>query len=111
GRSGAGSCPSFSCGSLARSWPGSGAASQPKPDRGRPIVLVAVWWACWLLAWVTGFRETTRTANGVVTHSLGLWFEGTTVSMGFAALAAVLFAAIIWRVSGRLGASKQPVRS
>jgi len=97
----------FPCMIMAGIW----RASQPKPDRGRPMVLVAAWWACWLLAWFTGFREVTRTANGSVTHTVGLWFEATTASKGFAALAAVLFAAIIGRVSVRLGASKQPVRS
>jgi hypothetical protein len=97
----------FPCMIMAGIW----RASQTKPDRGRPMVLVAAWWACWLLAWFTGFREVTRTANGVVTHSVGFWFEVTTASKGFAALAAVLFAAIIGRVSARLGALNQPVRS
>jgi hypothetical protein len=94
----------FPCKIMAGIW----RASQPVQDRIRPMVLVATWWACWLLAWLTGYRESTRTASGVVVHSVGLVFEGTTVSKGFAALAAVLFAVIIGRVSsGLLGARQQ----
>jgi len=92
----------FPCKIMAGIW----RASQPMQDRGRPLVLVAAWWTCWLLAWLTGFREVTRTATGIVTRIFGFWFEGTTVSKSFAVLAAVLFAVIIARVSsGRLGTS------
>lgn len=85
-------------------------ASQPSADRARPMVTVAAWWSCWLLAWFTGYRHTSATVHqgGPVTVSIsdfGLYFEGNLVSKLFAAAAAVLLGFVVWSVSaGPLGA-------
>ena len=85
-------------------------ASQPPADRGKPMVAVAAWWSCWLLAWLTGYRHTLATVRhgGPVTVStsyFGLYFEGTLASKLFAAAAAVLLGFVVWTVTaGRLGA-------
>jgi hypothetical protein len=78
-------------------------------ERPKFNFLPAAWWACWCLAWFTGFRSTsyssytfggagnsTRTFEG---HFYSLVFGGTVPSLVFAAAAAVLLAFIVKRVS------------
>jgi Domain of unknown function (DUF4328) len=84
-------------------------ASQEPADRDKPMVLVAMWWSCWLLAWFTGYRHTTTVTSSAnsysVTYFRGLELEGTLASKLFAAAAAALLLAIVRSVStGKLGA-------
>ena len=111
-------------------------ASQPAQDRGRPMGLVGAWWACWLLAWNTIWLipawsiitetpavsarvagalaaagssriEPSGTAMAtVVGSSPGYWLEDARISKGFAALAGILLAVIIWQVSRRRAAAR-----
>lgn len=89
-------------------------AGQAPAARAKPMVLVAMWWSCWLLAWFTGYRHTTTTTVGGpgvtnVSVAFGLYFEGTTASKLFAAAAAVLLAVIVRQVSaGPLGVDGPP---
>lgn len=91
-------------------------ASQPPADREKPMVTVAAWWSCWLLAWLTGYRHTSATVHAggpvtVSTSNVGLYFEGTLASKLFAAAAAVLLAFVVRTVSaGPLGAADAPAR-
>ena len=36
-------------------------AGQAEAERAKPALLPAAWWACWLLAWFTGFRHAVTT--------------------------------------------------
>jgi Domain of unknown function (DUF4328) len=89
-------------------------AGQPGQERARPAVLPGAWWACWLLAWFTGFRHvvvTTGAGTGFesFTSEYGLYFEGTVLSKLFAAAAAVFLGLIVRRVStGPVGGVSQP---
>jgi hypothetical protein len=84
-------------------------AGHPAPQRTKFPFLLAGWWACWCLAWFTGYRKysysnytfggvgnSTRTFQGNV---YSLVFGGTVPSLVFAAAAAVLLALIVRRVS------------
>jgi hypothetical protein len=91
-------------------------AGAPAQDRANFPVLLGGWWACWCLAWFTGYRTTTVTTPSPVpgsprptftttttTHSLV--FGGTVPSLVFAAAAAALLAHIVRHVSaGPVGA-------
>jgi hypothetical protein len=79
-------------------------------QRAKIPVALGGWWACWCLAWFTGYRTTTVTSPSAVpgsppptltttttTHSLV--FGGTAVSLTFAAAAAVMLAYIVRRIS------------
>jgi hypothetical protein len=81
------------------------------PQRAKFPFLLAAWWACWCLAWFTGYRRGTLTSYGTsgspatsftTTHNYSLDFGGTQLSLAFAAIAAVLLALIVKRVSGGL---------
>jgi hypothetical protein len=91
-------------------------AGVPAQERAKlPVVLIG-WWACWCLAWFTGYRTTTVTSPSpapgsppptftttTTTHSLA--FGGTVPSLLFAAAAAALLAHIVRHVSaGPVGA-------
>jgi hypothetical protein len=88
-------------------------AGLPAPQRAKFPRLLAGWWACWCLAWFTGYRHNTTTGNGAggtagtTTHSAALVFGGTPASLVFAAIAAVLLALIVKQVTegvvGRVG--------
>jgi hypothetical protein len=84
-------------------------AGHPARERPKFPLLPAAWWACWCLAWFTGYRTTsyssytfggvgnsTRTFQG---HFHSLVFGGTVLSLVFAAAAAVLLALIVKSVS------------
>lgn len=80
-------------------------ASLPsQPQRGSSgAVLPGLWWACWLLAWFTGFRHTTTyssTGGSSLTQgNYSLDFGGTVPSAAFAAVAAVALIVIVRKVS------------
>jgi hypothetical protein len=84
-------------------------AGRPSPERAKFPFLLASWWACWCLAWFTGYRSNSYSSytfagqgNSTVTthgHFYGLFFGGTVPSLVFAAVAAVLLALIVKRVS------------
>lgn len=85
-------------------------ASQEPAARAKPMLLLAAWWSCWLLAWFTGYRHVTSSTGTSIfqatSHQYGLYFEGTLASRIFAAAAAVLLIAIVRFVSaGPLGAA------
>jgi Domain of unknown function (DUF4328) len=87
-------------------------AGQAEAERTKPALLPVAWWACWLLAWFTGFHHTvTTTYSGtgyqVTSSTYGLFFDQTTASKIFAALAAILLALIVRIVSsGPVGSSR-----
>ena len=80
-------------------------AGQSAPERAKFPTLPAAWWACWCLAWFTGYRHNVVTNYGTsgtgttVTSSHSLVFGGTVPSLVFAAAAAVLLALIVKQVS------------
>jgi hypothetical protein len=86
-------------------------AGLPAPQRAKFPFLPAAWWACWCLAWFTGFKHTSLTGFGTATsggpsgvtvtqgHAYALVFGGTVPSLMFAALAAFLLALIVRQVS------------
>jgi len=90
-------------------------AALPKPQRAKFPFRPAAWWACWCLAWFTGYRRTVASsgANGsagttvTTSHSYSLVFGGTQLSLVFAAMAAFLLRLIVKQVSdglvGRVG--------
>ena len=63
--------------------------------------LPAGWWACWCLAWFTGLRKVGSVES--------FYFGGTSLSIVFAAAAAVLLALMVIRVSAG-SAAPQPAR-
>jgi Domain of unknown function (DUF4328) len=89
-------------------------AGQPEAERAKPALLPAAWWACWLLAWFTGFRHTVTTTYNdsgyqLTSRTYALFFDATTASKIFAALAAILLALIVRIVSsGPVGSSRVP---
>jgi hypothetical protein len=90
-------------------------AALPRPLRAKFPLRPAAWWACWCLAWFTGYRDTVASsgANGsagttlTTSHSYSLVFGGTQLSLVFAAMAAFLLRLIVKQVSaglvGRVG--------
>jgi hypothetical protein len=75
-------------------------ASQPASAPKRGLALIAGWWTCWLLAWLTGVRaeQFTRVdadGNTTVSHVYGVFFGSTVASDCFAAAAAVLGALMV----------------
>lgn len=62
-------------------------------------VLPGLWWACWVLAWITSFQHTTQTTADGTSTSYALNFGGTPPSAVFAAAAAILLIVIIRKVS------------
>ena len=90
-------------------------AALPGPQRAKFPFRPAAWWACWCLAWFTGYRHTVGstgadgTAGTTVTtsHSYSLVFGGTQLSLVFVAMAAFLLRLIVKQVSdgplGRVG--------
>lgn len=74
-------------------------AGHPAPERTNFPFLPAAWWACWCLAWFTGYRHVTRGTPSFSTTTYTLAFGGTLPSRVFAAVAAVLLAFIVKRVS------------
>jgi hypothetical protein len=70
-------------------------------ERPRPAVLPGAWWACWILAWGTGYQHQPVVSGplGAHTSSYGLYLDGTRLSAVFTAAAAVLLAVIVHRVS------------
>jgi Domain of unknown function (DUF4328) len=89
-------------------------ASQPAAERTRAAILPAAWWACWLLAWFTGYRHAVYTSTGPggqsTTSFYSLFFDGTFASRIFAAAAAVLLAVIVWLVARSPVGSGQAAR-
>jgi uncharacterized protein DUF4328 len=84
-------------------------AGLPASQRSRPAWLPIIWWACWLLAWFTGFR-TMRTDSGLF-HSVttGFYFDGTVPSKIFVAAAAVALILVVRAVtSDGVGRPPQP---
>jgi len=65
--------------------------------------LPGLWWALWILAWVTSYQhETTHISHGpdiTISSRYALNFGGTSLSAAFAAAAAVVLIVIIRRVS------------
>ena len=82
-------------------------AGQPISERSTLRFLPAAWWACWCLAWFTGYHHVTTSSPGSFSSSYTISFGGTVPSRVFAAAAAVLLALIVKRVSygpvGRVG--------
>jgi hypothetical protein len=90
-------------------------ASLPGPQRAKFPFLPAAWWACWCLAWFTGYRHTVASSGAnssagttlATSHTDSLVFGGTQLSLVFAAMAAVLLRLIVKQVSdglvGRVG--------
>jgi hypothetical protein len=68
-------------------------------DRPSSGLLPGLWWACWVLAWVTSFQHTTRTTGSGTASSYTLNFGGTPPSAVFAAAAAIMLIVIIRKVS------------
>ena len=88
-------------------------ASQEPAARTKPMLLLAAWWSCWLLAWFTGYRHITSITGTstfqATSHQYGLYLEGTLPSRLFAAVGAVLLIVIVRFVSaGPLGAAGPP---
>lgn len=85
------------------------------PDRrvgAANAVLPGLWWALWVLAWITSFQyQHVESANISVTH-YNLNFGGTTLSATFAAAAAIVLAVIVRMVStGPVGHVLAPVNT
>ena len=74
-------------------------------NRKQLAYLPGAWWACWCLAWFTGYRRPPAGSGDssatVAVHgsTFGLYFGGSAVSLVFGAAAAVLLALIVRRVS------------
>jgi hypothetical protein len=84
-------------------------AGLPADQRTRPAWLPITWWACWLLAWFTGFRYV-RT-NTATLHSVNfdLYLGSTVLSKLFLAAAAVAAFVVVRTVSsGEVGRDRQP---
>jgi len=87
-----------------------------RPDQRQgaaSAALPGVWWALWILAWVTSFQhQTTHTSHGTdttITSSYSLNFGRTAFSAAFAAAAAILLVVIIRKVSaGPVGHPRTP---
>jgi hypothetical protein len=74
-------------------------AGLPASERSRPAWLPIAWWACWLLAWFTGFRvltTSTSTFHGVTT---GFYLGGTIPSKIFEAAAAIMLILVVRAVT------------
>jgi Domain of unknown function (DUF4328) len=90
-------------------------AALPGPQRAKFPLRPAAWWACWCLAWFTGYRHTVGSSGAdgsagttlTTSHSSSLVFGGTQLSLIFAAMAAFLLRLIVRQVSdglvGRVG--------
>lgn len=80
-------------------------AGRPADQRARAAsaALPGLWWALWLLAWITSFQhETTQVTHGPTTDITSIYalnFGGTTLSAVFAAAAAIVLIMIIRTVS------------
>lgn len=87
-------------------------AGLPASERGRPAWLPIAWWACWLLAWFTGFRYISTTASTFHGFTAGFYLGETIPSKIFGAAAAILLILVIRAVSnegvGRPLAPDQP---
>ncbi len=64
-------------------------AGQPPERRAGVPWLVAAWWACWLLAWVTGFQYTRKPGSIRVNEAL-YSTSGSRISIVIAAAALIL---------------------
>jgi hypothetical protein len=74
-------------------------AGLPTSKRSTLRFLPAAWWACWCLAWFTGYQHVTTSSPGSFSSSYTIAFGGTAPSRVIAAAAAVLLALIVKRVS------------
>jgi Domain of unknown function (DUF4328) len=78
-------------------------AGLPASERPRFALLPGAWWTCWILAWLTGYTHETIMSSGPGYQSTASMhsfiFDGTWLSALMAAIAAVLLAVIIRRVS------------
>ena len=87
-------------------------AGLPASERGRPPWLPIAWWACWLLAWFTGFRYISATTSTFHGFTAGFYLGETIPSKIFEAAAAILLILVIRAVSnegvGRPLAPDQP---
>lgn len=80
-------------------------AGLPADKRRQFAYLPAAWWACWCLAWFTGYRSSGTVYSGNTTGTtasngrfIGVFFDGTKLSLMFGAAAAVLLALIVRQV-------------
>jgi hypothetical protein len=90
-------------------------AATPADQRARAAsaALPGLWWALWLLAWITSFQhEATQVTHGSTTDITSIYalnFGGTTLSAVFAAAAAIVLIMIIRTVSaGPVGLPPTP---
>ena len=87
-------------------------AGLPASERGRPPWLPIAWWACWLLAWITGFRYINTITSTFHGFTAGFYLGETIPSKIFEAAAAILLILVIRAVSnegvGRPLAPDQP---
>lgn len=77
------------------------------PEQTAVARLVAGWWACWVLSWVTGYRVSDTSSvrsvgpdgSTVVVHQAGFFIDGTFVSALCLALGAVLMEQVIVKIT------------
>lgn len=68
------------------------------------VRLIAAWWTCWVLAWVTGYRNKTVHMIGpdgsmIQSRDFGLYADSTLASALCLAVAAVLLAQVVARIT------------
>lgn len=88
-------------------------ASEPATARRRgPDAVANAWWACWILAWVTGISfadKTTTLPDGTTNHTSGFHIQlgGTVLSNVFTAAAALLAVCVVTKVT-RMQEARRP---
>ena len=93
-------------------WRASAPAPATRHSRRSPDAVVTFWWACWILSWATGIfvtHTTTTLPDGTAakTDTAHLLLGGTIVSNLFAAVAAVLGALVVIKVT-RMQEARRP---
>lgn len=88
------------------------AARRPGGRRGPDATAIA-WWACWILAWVTGFsinHSTSTLPDGTTNQTSGFHTQlgGTVVSNLFTAAAAALGLVVVTKVT-RMQQARRPI--